>query len=156
MSARPSPAPVEESGEEKRKGAAIVALQAAAGSEQEPRHARRRWVRRLHAVAGVVLTANLALLLVTGFLMQHTEAFGLEGKMVSRTWLPADYRPQDGGEVRADIVVTDLHSGRLLGGPGRMVVDAVSVGWLIMLVSGLVLFGQGRWRNGTRNGNGEG
>ncbi len=155
MSGRPSPAPARESAE-KAKGAALVAIAAAAGTGQEARPGRRRWMRRLHAVAGLVLTLNLALLLVTGFLMQHQETFGLEGKMVSRTWLPADYRPQDGGEVRADIVVADLHSGRLLGGPGRMVVDAVSAGWLIMLVSGLVLFGQGRWRNGVKNGNGEG
>jgi len=125
-------------------------------AEGTPRYGRRRWIRRLHAVAGLVLALNLALLLVTGFLMQHPQAFGLEEKQVSRAWLPADYRPQDGSEVRADIVVADLHSGRLLGGPGRVVVDAVSIGWLIMLVSGVALFRQGRWRNGQRNGNGEG
>ncbi|HXE90446.1 MAG TPA: PepSY domain-containing protein [Terriglobales bacterium] len=153
MSARPTP--VGEAAKAK-KGTALVTLRPAERGEREPHAGRRRWVRRLHAVGGLVLTLNLTLLLVTGFLMQHTEGFGLDGKMVSRAWLPADYRPQDGSEVRADIVVTDLHSGRLLGGPGRMVVDAVSIGWLIMLVSGLVLYGQGRWRNGARNGNGEG
>jgi hypothetical protein len=111
-----------------------------------------RWLRRLHALAGLVLSLNLVLLLASGFLVQHREAFGLEEKTVSRAWLPDSYRPLDGAEVRADIVVTDLHSGRVLGPKGTLIVDAATVGWFVLLISGLWIYVFGRRRNGTRNG----
>ena len=124
---------------------------------REPRHAspqalqRNGWsrrLRRLHAVVGLVLTLNLLLLLVTGFLVQHREDFRLDEKMISRTWLPASYRPMDGAEVRADIVVTDVHSGRILGPNGALLLDAATLGWAVLLVSGLWIYVFGRRRNG--------
>lgn len=124
---------------------------------REPRRARAtphrngwsRRLRRLHAVAGLVLTLNLLLLLVTGFLVQHREDFRLEDQTISRTWLPASYRPLDGAEVRADIVVTDVHSGRILGPSGALILDAATVGWAVLLVSGLWIYVFGRRRNGN-------
>ncbi len=65
----------------------------------------------------------------------------LDEKMVSRRLLPSSYRLQDGDEgVRADIVVTDIHSGRILGTPGVLVLDAVTLAWLAMLITGLVMY----------------
>lgn len=119
-----------------------------------PRSARRgngwgRLLRRLHALVGLVLSLNLLLLLATGFLVQHREALGLEERNISRAWLPAGYRPMDGDAVRADIVVTDLHSGRILGPNGTLLVDAATLGWGVLLVSGLWIYVFGRRRNGN-------
>lgn len=120
----------------------------------------RNWMRNVHAVVAAVLSLNLLLILVTGFLIQHRDALKLDERTISRKYLPGNYRSQDGpGGVRADIVVTDLHSGRMFGPRGALLIDAVTVGWLVMLMTGLVLFLAGRWRkdNGfVRNGNGEG
>lgn len=126
-----------------------------------PRRAAARnkgWLRKLHTVVGLVASLNLLLILVTGFLVQHRDAFRLDEHVISRQFLPDNYRPQDGPDgVRADIVVTDLHSGRMFGSTGALILDAVTVGWFLLLLSGLFLFAQGRWRkeNGSvRNGNG--
>lgn len=124
------------------------------------RASNRLWLRRLHGLVGVVASLNLFLLLGTGFLLQHRETFALDEHLVSRTFLPASYRVQDGPDgVRADIVVTDLHSGRLLGTTGTLVLDGITLAWFVLLLSGLYMFvvGRGRRENGLiRSGNGRG
>jgi uncharacterized iron-regulated membrane protein len=42
--------------------------------------------------------------------------------------------------VRADIVLTDLHSGRLFGPVGLVVLDVVTIFWAILLLSGIFIF----------------
>jgi|SRR5512147_1423335 hypothetical protein len=108
------------------------------------------FLRRLHAWIGVVASLNLLLLITTGLLIQHRELFGLQERYIGRRLLPASYRPMDGQEVRSDIVVTDLHSGRLLGQGGAVVLDGITVAWLGLLLSGWVLFAF-RYRKGQRN-----
>lgn len=111
----------------------------------------RAWTRRVHALVGIVSALNLLLLLATGMLLQHREAFRLDERMVSRKMLPRSYRPQDGDAgVRADIVATELHSGRLLGQTGALVLDGITLGWFALLSTGLVMYAAGRRRN--RNG----
>ena len=100
-----------------------------------------KWARRTHAFLGVVSALNLLLLITTGFLLQHATLLKLDEKTVSRRILPASYRPQDGQEgVRADIFVTDLHSGRLLGTPGTILLDAITLAWMTLLLTGLVMY----------------
>jgi len=102
----------------------------------------------------------LLLLIITGFLLQHRETFRLDDRMLSRKILPRVYRAEDGPEgVRADIVVADLHSGRLFGRTGALVLDGITLGWLVLLTSGLVMYSLGRRRKeggsfGNGNGNG--
>src|SRR5215813_12648082 len=100
-----------------------------------------KWARRTHAFLGVVSALNLMLLITTGFLLQHATLLKLDEKTVSRRILPASYRPQDGQEgVRADIFVTDLHSGRLLGKFGTVLLDAITLAWMTLLLTGLVMY----------------
>ncbi len=102
---------------------------------------RRAWLRRLHALVGIVSSLNLLLLIASGMLLQHASLLHLDEKTVSRTVLPESYRPQDGeAGVRADIFVTDLHSGRLLGATGTIVLDVVTIGWLVLLLTGVVMY----------------
>ena len=110
------------------------------------------WVRRTHAWLGVISACNLLLLITTGLLLQHASALHLDEHSISRRLLPAAYRPQDGDSgVRADIVITDLHSGRIIGTVGALILDAITVTWLVMLATGLVMYS--KRRNG-RNGSG--
>lgn len=107
-------------------------------------------VRKLHALLGVISALNLLLLITTGLLLQHMTLLHLDDYMVSRRFLPASYRPQDGPEgVRADIVITDLHSGRILGTTGTAILDIITLGWLIMLLTGLIMYTARA--NGRRN-----
>jgi hypothetical protein len=108
----------------------------------------RPWTRRLHAILGLISAFNLALLISSGFLLQHRELLRLDERNVSRRILPSSYRPEDPGlRVRADIVVTDLHSGRLFGTAGTMLLDAVTLVWLVMLATGLAMYISGARSN---------
>jgi uncharacterized iron-regulated membrane protein len=102
---------------------------------------KKTWLRRVHAIIGVISSVNLLVMLASGLLMQHRETFGLEDRVVSRTFLPTSYRINDRNEgVRADIVVTDLHSGRLFGPIGLVVLDIVTLSWAVLLLSGIFMF----------------
>jgi hypothetical protein len=80
---------------------------------------------------------NLLLIVATGLLIQHRDVFGLENRYVTRRFLPSGYRPNDGPEIRSDIVITDLHSGRILGTTGVVILDAITLGWLVLLMTGV-------------------
>ena len=100
-----------------------------------------KWARRTHAFLGIVSAFNLLLLISTGFLLQHASLLKLDEKTIPRAILPSSYRPQDGAYgVRADIFVADLHSGRLFGTAGALTLDAVTLVWLTLLTTGLVMY----------------
>jgi hypothetical protein len=106
-------------------------------------------VRRLHAILGLISAFNLLLLISTGFLLQHRTLLRLDERMLTRKILPSGYRPQDGGGgVRADIVVADLHSGRLFGVAGGLALDTITLAWLVMLATGLVMYLSSQRTNG--------
>ena len=110
---------------------------------QESKKTKRngKWSRRIHAFLGVVSAINLFVLITTGFLLQHATLLKLDEKTVARWALPSSYRPQDGPEgVRADIFVTDLHSGRVLGRAGTLLLDAITLAWMTLLLTGLVMY----------------
>lgn len=101
----------------------------------------KNWLRRLHAIVGIISSLNLMVLLISGLLIQHRDTFGLEEHVVSRTFLPSSYRPDDGPDgVRADIVATDLHSGRLFGTTGLLFLDVVTIFWAVLLLTGVCIF----------------
>ena len=111
-----------------------------------------KWSRRVHAFCGVVSALNLFILIATGFLLQHSTLLRLDEKTISRRILPSSYRPQDRQEgVRADIFVTDLHSGRLLGTTGTILLDAITLAWMTLLLTGLVMYA-GKLRAAKQNG----
>ncbi len=102
---------------------------------------RRPWVRRTHALLGAISALNLLLLITTGLVLQHVSLLHLDEHLISRKILPPRYRPQDGGDgVRADIVIADLHSGRILGTTGALLLDAITLLWLTMLTTGLLMY----------------
>ncbi len=110
-----------------------------------------RAVRRFHLYLGLAAALYFMLIAATGVALNHREGLRLEARHVSRSWLPATYRPQDGSEVRADIVVVDLHSGLIFGRVGAPVMDVVAMVWFLSLLSGLSLAALGRpWHNGAQ------
>jgi uncharacterized iron-regulated membrane protein len=114
-----------------------------------PTNSRRRpWMRRVHAILGLLSAFNLFVLISTGLLLQHSTLLRLDERMLTRKILPTRYRPQDGGSgVRADIVVADLHSGRLFGLTGALALDIITLAWLVMLATGLVMYLSGQRNN---------
>jgi uncharacterized iron-regulated membrane protein len=96
-----------------------------------------RFIRKLHIWVGLSSALYFMLIAATGVLINHREGLRLEERAVSRSWLPGGYRPQDGAAVRADIVVTDLHSGLIFGKVGAPVLDFVAAVWFISIISGV-------------------
>ncbi len=110
---------------------------------------RRPWARRVHAILGLISAVNLFVLISTGFLLQHGTLLRLDERTLTRKILPSRYRPQDGENgVRADILVADLHSGRLFGVAGALVLDVITLAWLLMLATGLVMYLSSQRANG--------
>ncbi len=116
--------------------------------QRQAKNGTSRIIRRLHFWFGALLTINFVVLVATGLLVQHRAFFRLEERTISRKWLPAGYRPQDpDSEIRADIVITDLHSCRLFGPRGPLIVDAAAAGLLWMIASGFSMQLVCRYRN---------
>ena len=112
---------------------------------------RRRLARRIHAWLGVCASLNILLLVATGLLLENREPLRLEDRYVSRRYLPSSYRVNDGDEVRSDIVITDIHSGRILGRSGLLIQDAITIGWFLLLGTGVIIFIK-RYSRGGANG----
>jgi hypothetical protein len=109
-----------------------------------------RLLRKIHATVGIISTLNVLLLIATGFLIQNREELGLDDHYVSRRFLPSGYRPHDDpAEVRSDIVLTDLHSGRVLGRPGVLLVDGLTIAWVALAITGVFLYGAKYVRGGN-------
>ena len=98
-----------------------------------------RIARKLHIWVGLTAALYFMLIAATGVAINHRERLRLEERAISRTWLPASYRPDDGPEVRADIVVTDLHSGLIFGKVGAPILDIVALVWFISISTGLTM-----------------
>jgi len=95
-------------------------------------------------------------LITSGLLLQHASRLRLDERRVSREILPSAYRPQDGANgVRADIFVTDLHSGRLFGTAGLILLDGITLAWMTLLLTGLVMYvAKQRAKQKAADGNG--
>ena len=96
-------------------------------------------VRRFHLYLGLGAALYFMLIAATGVALNHRQGFRLEDRYISRSWLPSSYRAQDGKEVRADIVIGDLHSGLIFGRVGAPVMDVVATVWFLSLGSGISL-----------------
>lgn len=110
------------------------------------------WKHRLHVAIGLGFALYFLMLAVTGVMIHHAGDWGLTEHYVSRRYLPSSYRPLDGEETRVDIVITDLHSGRIFGIAGRWLPDLVAGFWTISILTGI---GMVLWRK-ARGGNGRG
>ena len=93
---------------------------------------------RIHLVTGLAAAIWFLLVAVTGVLINHQESLGLLEAEISDRHLPGYYRADARtGTTRLNILITDLHSGRILGSRGHWVSDIVAVFLIVSLLTGL-------------------
>jgi len=101
-----------------------------------------RWrdrLYRIHVVTGLAAAVWFLLMALTGILINHQESLGLLDAEVSDRYLPGYYRSDArSGTTRLNIIITDLHSGRILGSQGAWISDLVAVLLIVSLLSGFV------------------
>jgi len=101
-----------------------------------------RWrdrLYRIHVVTGLAAAVWFLLMALTGILINHQESLGLLDAEVSDRYLPGYYRSDArSGTTRLNIIITDLHSGRILGSQGAWMSDLVAVLLIVSLLSGFV------------------
>ena len=97
----------------------------------------RDWFYRVHVVTGLVVGFWLLLIGVTGVLINHQESLGLLDAEISDRYLPSFYRADARtGTTRLNVVITDLHSGRILGAQGYWISDLVALLLVTSLATG--------------------
>ena len=75
---------------------------------------------------------------LSGVLINHQESLGLLDVEISARYLPDYYRADARtGTTRLNILITDLHSGRIFGSQGAWVSDVIALLLVISLTSGV-------------------
>ena len=105
---------------------------------------------RIHVVTGLAAAAWFLLMALTGVLINHQESFGLLDAEISDSYLPGYYRSDARtGTTRLNIIITDLHSGRIFGSQGHWMSDLVALMLIVSLISGFVSHQLKKWLQTT-------
>jgi len=92
---------------------------------------------RIHVVTGLAAAAWFLLIALTGVLINHQESLGLLDAEISDRYLPGYYRADARtGATRLNILITELHSGRIFGSRGHWVSDLVGLILIVSLLTG--------------------
>ena len=92
---------------------------------------------KVHMATGLVAALWVLLLAVTGVMINHQKSLGLLDAEISDNYLPDSYRADvRTGTTRLNIIVTDLHSGRIFGAHGTWVSDLIALFLFVSLTSG--------------------
>ncbi len=92
---------------------------------------------KIHIVTGLAAALWVLLLAVTGVMINHQESLGLLDAEISDNYLPDSYRADvRTGTTRLNIIVTDLHSGRIFGAHGTWVSDLIALFLFMSITSG--------------------
>ena len=92
---------------------------------------------KIHMATGLIAALWVLLLAVTGVMINHQESLGLLDAEISDNYLPDSYRADvRTGTTRLNIIVTDLHSGRIFGAHGTWVSDLIALFLFMSITSG--------------------
>ena len=110
------------------------------GEANRLRKAAARW-RNLHLVSAFVVAAWLLMMTATGVVVNHQTDWGLDEVEVRNTFLPGHYTTEFSPDsTRLNVVVTDLHSGRLFWEQGKLITDAIGLLVFLSVFSGFYAF----------------
>ncbi len=104
-----------------------------------------RFMRGLHITTGLIAALGLFIIAVTGIMINHQEELGLLDLEVDDKYLPDYYRADfRSGSTRLNIIITDIHTGKILGSKGYLLSDLLGAMLLISALSGTYAYFYGR------------
>ena len=114
----------------------------------------RDWLFKVHIATGLIAALWLLLIAVTGILINHQEELGLWDMAISDRYLPSYYRADARtGDTRLNVILTDLHSGRIFGVHGNLLGDLIALLLILSIISGSFCYGtKRRLINSNHNG----
>lgn len=98
-----------------------------------------RWHRRI----GLLAAALVAILAISGIVLNHREALQLDQRAITTEWLlqwygmEKDTHSRMGRWISAERIVLDVHSGRILGPAGPYLMDGAAIALLLLAASGI-------------------
>ncbi|MBI1746974.1 MAG: hypothetical protein HYR55_10355 [Acidobacteria bacterium] len=97
--------------------------------------------KKLHLIIGMIGAVWLLFMSVTGILINHQEPLGLGDREISDRFLPTSYRADvRTGSTRWNVVLADLHSGRIFGRYGYMISDIIGGLLILSVLSGAFMY----------------
>ncbi|OFV98095.1 MAG: hypothetical protein A3F68_05555 [Acidobacteria bacterium RIFCSPLOWO2_12_FULL_54_10] len=114
------------------------------------RVSRHEWALRIHMVTGLIAAAWLLLIALTGILINHQEVLKLWEIDVKDSYLPGGYRTDvRDGATPLNVILTDIHSGRIFGLTGILLWDVIAVLLIVSITTGAFGYGAKRKMTGT-------
>jgi uncharacterized iron-regulated membrane protein len=103
-----------------------------------------RWHRRV----GIIAVFFVIVLCITGILLNHNAQLGLHKNAITSTWILELYQMDAAPEsdfaypeiLTTDQLVLDIHTGRILGKLGPLLMDVVAIMLLILSLSGCYMW----------------
>lgn len=112
-------------------------------NEQKPRKEPQKdpfkWIRRFvmwHRYAGLSAALFVAMFAITGVLLNHSRALGLNNINASADWVMWWYDIPE-PIITLERIVIDIHSGRFFGLPGVVMTDLAALAMLFLTISGV-------------------
>lgn len=104
-----------------------------------------KFMRGLHITTGLAAALGLSIIALTGILINHQEELGLLDLEVDDKYLPDYYRADlRTGSTRLNIIITDIHTGKILGSKGYLLGDLLGAMLIISALSGTYAYFYGR------------
>lgn len=109
------------------------------GNIQDKSVSLMRWHRRI----GLLAAALVAILAISGIVLNHREALQLDQRAITTEWLLQWYGMEKDPNSRmsrwisAERIVLDVHSGRILGPAGPYLMDGAAIALLLLAASGI-------------------
>ena len=110
---------------------------------------KRSFLLRWHWRIGIIATIFLIILSITGIALNHARLLGLDHIYLDAEWimslynmdLPPDIPPEQAEDYRGKGItlerfILDLHSGALIGLPGKVISDLTALAIIFLCLTG--------------------
>lgn len=101
----------------------------------------RERLYKVHTASALIVAAWLLLLAISGVLINHQEVLGLTEVEIRDDYLPGYYLSEfHTGTTRLNVIITDIHSGRIFGAYGYLLTDLIALLVVVSAITGVLSY----------------